>query len=342
MPLEIVRNDITKMQADAIVNTANPRPIVGGGVDRAIYQAAGAELLAARKEIGDIATGEAAITPAFKLSATYVIHTVGPVWQDGEHGERELLASCYTNSLQIAATNKCQSIAFPLISAGVFGCPAEIALATATQAIRDFLKEHDLRVYLVVFDRKSFRISSSLFEDVQSYLDETYVDERLTEEYRGDSRNRAREAQIFFDAKACMPEEDAASLECCKRATSRSLSELLDEIDDTFSEALLRLIDAKSKTDPEVYKKANIDRKLFSKIRNNPQYQPSKTTALAFAIALELNLDETRDFIGRAGFAISHSNKLDIIVEYFIKRGEYDIFLINDTLFSFQQPLLGC
>jgi hypothetical protein len=139
-----------------------------------------------------------------------------------------------------------------------------------------------------------------------------------------------------------MPEEDAASLECCKRATSRSLSELLDEIDDTFSEALLRLIDAKGKTDPEVYKKANIDRKLFSKIRNNPQYQPSKTTALAFAIALELNLDETRDFIGRAGFAISHSNKLDIIVEYFIKRGEYDIFLINDTLFSFQQPLLGC
>ena len=342
MPLEIVRNDITKMQVDAIVNTANPRPSVGGGVDRAIHQAAGAELLAARKEIGDIATGEAVITPAFKLSADYVIHTVGPVWQDGKPGERELLASCYIKSLQLAAAHKCQTIAFPLISAGVFGCPAEIALAMATQAIRDFLKEHDLMVYLVVFDRRSFRISSSLFEDVQSYLDETYVDERLTEEYRGDSRNRAREAQIFFDAKACMPEEDAASLECCKRATSRSLSELLDEIDDTFSEALLRLIDAKSKTDPEVYKKANIDRKLFSKIRNNPQYQPSKTTALAFAIALELNLDETRDFIGRAGFAISHSNKLDIIVEYFIKRGEYDIFLINDTLFSFQQPLLGC
>ena len=342
MPLEIVRNDITKMQVDAIVNTANSRPIVGGGVDRAIHQAAGAELLVARKKIGDISTGEAAITPAFKLSATYVIHTVGPVWQDGEHGERELLASCYNNSLQLAASNKCQSIAFPLISAGVFGCPPEIALATATQAIRDFLKEHDLMVYLVVFDRKSFKISSSLFEDVQSYLDETYVDERLTEEYRGDSRRRARGAHIFFGSKACMPEEDAAPLEYSDRATSRSLSDLLDEIDDTFSEALLRLIDAKGKTDPEVYKKANIDRKLFSKIRNNPQYQPSKTTALAFAIALELNLDETRDFIGRAGFAISHSNKLDIIVEYFIKRGEYDIFLINDTLFSFNQPLLGC
>jgi len=342
MPLEIVRNDITKMQVDAIVNTANPRPIVGGGVDRAIHQAAGAELLAARKEIGDIATGEAVITPAFKLSADYVIHTIGPVWQDGKHGERELLASCYIKSLQLAAAHKCQTIAFPLISAGVFGCPAEIALAMATQAIRDFLKEHDLMVYLVVFDRRSFRISSSLFEDVQSYLDENYVDERLAEEYRGDFRRRAREAQIFTDSKSCIPEEDAAPLEHCERAMSRSLSDLLDEIDDTFSEALLRLIDAKGKTDPEVYKKANIDRKLFSKIRNNPQYQPSKTTALAFAIALELNLDETRDFIGRAGFAISHSSKLDIIVEYFIKRGEYDIFLINDTLFSFNQPLLGC
>ena len=342
MPLEIVRNDITKMQVDAIVNTANPRPSVGGGVDRAIHQAAGAKLLAARKEIGDIATGEAAITPAFKLSADHVIHTVGPVWQDGEHGERELLASCYTKSLQLAVANKCQSIAFPLISAGVFGCPAEIALATATQAIRDFLREHDLTVYLVVFDRKSFRISSSLFEDVQTYLDENYVDERLAEEYRGDSRLRAREAQIFAGFKACMKDEDAAPLEYCDHAMSRSLSDLLDEIDDTFSEALLRLIDAKGKTDPEVYKKANIDRKLFSKIRNNPQYQPSKTTALAFAVALELNLDETRDFIGRAGFAISHSSKLDIIVEYFIKRGEYDIFLINDTLFSFKQPLLGC
>ena len=342
MPLEIVRNDITKMQVDAIVNTANPRPIVGGGVDRAIHQAAGAELLAARKEIGDIATGEAVITPAFKLSADYVIHTVGPVWQDGKPGERELLASCYIKSLQLAAAHKCQTIAFPLISAGVFGCPAEIALAMATQAIRDFLKEHDLMVYLVVFDRRSFRISSSLFEDVQSYLDENYVDERLAEEYRGDFRRRAREAQIFTDSKSCIPEDDAAPLEHCERAMSRSLSDLLDEIDDTFSEALLRLIDAKGKTDPEVYKKANIDRKLFSKIRNNPQYQPSKTTALAFAIALELNLDETRDFIGRAGFAISHSSKLDIIVEYFIKRGEYDIFLINDTLFSFNQPLLGC
>ena len=344
MPLEIVRNDITKMRVDAIVNTANPRPIVGGGVDRAIHKAAGAELLGARKKIGDIATGKAFITPAFDLSADYVIHTVGPVWQDGKHGERELLADCYTNSLRIAAENKCSSVAFPLISAGVFGCPAEIAIATATQAIRDFLLEHEMDVYLVVYDRKSFKISSSLFDDVQNYLDEMYVEELLDEEYRGDDRDRRRmalQAPVYLGDEAT-PSMDASLGQAPTPKKKRSLEDLLGEIDDTFSEALLRLINIKGKTDPEVYKRANIDRKLFSKIRNNPAYQPSKTTALAFAVSLELNLDETRDFIGRAGYAISHSNKLDIIVEYFIDREEYDIFTINETLFAFGQPLLGC
>ncbi len=343
MPLEIVRNDITKMSVDAIVNTANPRPIVGGGVDRAIHKAAGAQLLAARKKIGDIATGKAFITPAFDLPSEHVIHTVGPVWQDGKHGERELLNECYTNSLRLAAENKCSSIAFPLISAGVFDCPAEIAIATATLAIREFLVDHDLDVYLVVFDRKSFKISGSLFDDVQSYIDEMYVDEHLDEEYRDDFPRRGFGGHISLAEE--LREAKAMSAPMAKAPApgkARSLDDLLSEIDDTFSEALLRLIDAKGKTDPEVYKRANIDRKLFSKIRNNPAYQPSKTTALAFAVALELNLDETRDFIGRAGYAISHSNKLDIIVEYFIDRSEYDIFTINEMLFASGQPLLGC
>ncbi len=349
VPLEIVRNDITKMRVDAIVNTANPRPIVGGGVDRAIHKTAGAELLAARKVIGDIATGKAFITPAFELPADYVIHTVGPVWQNGKCGERELLTDCYTNSLRLAIEKKCSSIAFPLISAGVFGCPAEIAIATAIQAIRDFLVQHDIEVYLVVFDSKSFRISNSLFDDVQNYLDEMYVEEILDEEYRDDDRCRRRiphKAPAYLGDKAFVSEKSALASVGAASAPffgkKRSLEDLLDEVDDTFSESLLRLIDAKGKTDPEVYKRANIDRKLFSKIRNNPAYQPKKTTALAFAVALELNLDETRDFIGRAGYAISHSNKLDIIVEYFIDRKEYDIFTINETLFAFGQPLLGC
>ena len=340
MPLEIVRNDITKMQVDAIVNTANSRPIVGGGVDRAIHKVAGTELLDARKKIGDIATGKAAITSAFNLHARFVIHTVGPVWQGGEHRERELLSSCYTNSLQLAAENGCGSIAFPLISAGVFGCPSEVAIAVATQAIREFLTDHDMDVYLVVFDHKAFKISSSLFDDVQSFIDERYIEELLDEEYRGDYRDRRRN----FETAGQPPAEDAYIdiPMWMSKPKERSLEDLLNEVDDTFSEALLRLIDAKGKTDPEVYKKANVDRKLFSKIRNNPAYKPSKSTALAFAVALELNLDETKDFIGRAGYALSHSSKTDIIVEYFIQRSEFDIITINETLFAFEQPLLGC
>ena len=339
MPLEIVRNDITKMQVDAIVNTANSRPIVGGGVDRAIHKAAGEELLAARKEIGDIATGTAEITLAYGLHAKFVIHTVGPVWQDGKHGECELLASCYANSLQLAVDNGCISIAFPLISAGVFCCPSEIAIAVATQAIKDFLIEHDMDVYLVVFDQKAFKISGCLFEDVQSFIDERYIEECLEEEYRGDMRGRRANFEVLVHQQE---ETYFESNQLMSKPNERSLEDLLDEIDDTFSEALLRLIDIKGKTDPEVYKKANVDRKLFSKIRNNPAYKPSKATALAFAVALELNLDEARDFIGRAGYALSHSSKADIIVEYFIQREEYDIFTINETLFAFQQPLLGC
>ncbi len=346
MPFAIVRNDITKMQVDAIVNSANPRAIVGGGVDRAIHQAAGAELLAARKKIGNIATGTAAVTPAYRLHARYVIHTVGPVWQDGSHGERELLSRAYQNSLRLAAERDCSSIAFPLLSAGVFGCPSEIAIATAVQAIRDFLQEHDMDVYLVVFDRKSFKISDTLFDDVQSYLDERYVAELLEEEYRGDDRDHriaaCHEAAYLDAAEACVSE--AAPMFAAKDADAgaRSLEHLLDDIDDTFSETLLRLIDLKGKSDPEIYKRANVDRKHFSKIRNNPAYQPSKNTALTFAVALELDLDETRDFIGRAGYALSRSSKMDVIVEYFIERKEYDIFTINETLFAFQQPLLGC
>lgn len=347
MPLTIIRNDITKMQVDAIVNTANPRPVVGGGVDRAIHRAAGPELLAARQKIGDIATGAAFITPGYRLPSKSVIHTVGPVWRGGSYGERELLTACYENSLALAEAHDCHSVAFPLISAGIFGCPADIAIATAVQAIRDFLQQHeqDMDVYLVVFDKKSFQLSGSLFDDVKSYLDEHYVDVHLEQEYRGDDRRR-RLQELGPSAQSCDGGlmETPCMLPSKKRTAEKkwSLDDWLEAMDDTFSESLLRLIDAKGRTDPEVYKRANVDRKLFSKIRNNPDYQPSKRTALAFAVALELNLNETRDFIARAGYALSHSNKLDIIVEYFIVHQEYDIFTINETLFAFGQPLLGC
>lgn len=377
MPLEIVRNDITTMKVDVIVNSAHPTAGVGGGVDYAIHRAAGPELLKERMKIGDIATGTAFITPAFQLPAKYVVHTVGPIWQEGKKGQREQLANCYKNSLQLAVDNGCDSIAFPLISAGVFGCPAEIAIATAVQAIKEFLAEHEMQAYLVIFDRKAFKISSGLFDDVQNYLDENYVETLMDEEEAQRERRRRLMRDALVQAEEDIPMGGAAAqameaFTVCstafgppKRASKkspsakgkrvsestqaksaapkkpRSLSELLNEVDDTFSEALLRLIDAKGKADPDVYKRANLDRKHFSKIRNKPDYQPSKATALALSIALELNLDETRDFIGRAGYAISHSSKMDIIVEYFIEREEYDIFTINETLFAFGQPCLG-
>ena len=327
MPLEFVRNDIMKMQVDVIVNSANPRAIVGGGVDRAIHKAAGPELLIARQKIGNIDTGEAFITPGYNLLAQYVIHTVGPVWQDGKHGERELLASCYKNSLRLATDHKCSSIAFPLISAGIFGCPPEIAIATATGAIREYIDEHDLDVYMVMFDRESFKISNSLFNDVQNYIDEVYVDEHLAQErcnnYR---RRREREAALYKN----------------RVTDSRSLDEMLDDMTDTFSEALFKLIDAKGMTDPQVYKKANINRKHFSKIRTNQDYKPKKSTVFALAIALELNLAETRELLARAGYAFSHSNVSDVIIEYFIKLGKYDIDIINQVLFENGESTLGC
>lgn len=374
MPLEIVRNDITAMKVDVIVNSAHPTPEVGGGVDYAIHRAAGPELIAERRKIGDIATGTAFITPAFQLPAKYVVHTVGPIWQDGKTGQRKQLADCYTKSMELALENKCTSIAFPLISAGVFGCPAEIAIATAVQAVKEFLAEHEMQVYLVVFDRKAFKISSTLFDDVQDYLDKNYLEELFDEEIRIEEQRRRRSAlelpALGDEPPECggagmmesLPVEAApAPKRAAKRRPAakgksapdllqaksvaskkpRALSDLVEETDDTFSEALLRLIDAKGKKDPEIYKRANVDRKHFAKIRKNPNYQPSKATALALAIALELNLDETKDFIGRAGYAISHSNKTDIIVEYFIERKDYDIFTINETLFAFGQACLG-
>ena len=352
MPFKIIRNDIITMTVDAIVNTANPCPIIGGGVDYAIHHAAGHELLKARQEIGSISVGEAFITDAYKLPAKHVIHTVGPVWQGGSNHERDSLRKCYLSSLQLAFDNHCESIAFPLISAGIFGCPADIAIETAVQAISSFLMHKDMQVYLVIFDKNAFQISGHLFQDIQAFINEKYVQEKLDEEYRidGPDSSQRRRNDAIIQASAAEPMDlaeeryDVPLWLPVKKAKSkeRTLQDLIDESDATFSESLLHIIDSKGLKDPDVYKRANIDRKLFSKIRNNPQYQPRKETALAFAIALELNLDETKDFIGRAGFALTHSSKRDIIIEYFIEKKDYDIFTINETLFAFDQPLLGC
>ena len=335
MPLEIVRSDITKMRVDAIVNAANETLSGGGGVDGSIHRAAGPKLLAECRTLGGCRTGSAKITGAYRLPCRYVIHTVGPVWNGGGHGERELLASCYRASLALAEENGCETLAFPLISSGVFGYPKDQALRVAVDTIGEFLLHHDMTVYLVIFDRKAYQISSKLFADIAEYIDDHYVDAHT------DVRRESRRMESARANRAKASHESAAPLLMSAAMPAFGLNEMLAHLDAGFSETLLKLIDRSGKKDAEIYKRANVDRKLFSKIRNNPDYRPSKPTALAFAVALELNLDETRDLIARAGYALSASSKFDVIIEYFIGQKKYDIFEINEALFAFDQSLLG-
>ena len=522
MSFNIVRNDITKVSADAIVNTANPRPVYAGGTDAAIYAAAGAEvLLAERQKIGDIAVGHAAVTSAYALNAKYIIHTVGPEWIDGMHGEREAVRSCYENSLRLAKELGCESIAFPLIATGVYGFPKDEALKIAVSVFSKFLSGEDMEITLVVFDKESFVLSDKVFSGVDEYIDDNYVDNTLDAEYSADlsrtedicledmackapseadfsgsesspkgglrnlfgrlgklgrknenvsmreSAPKSKAADVFSDevAEECAeepcpiadlddvaaesdaedkvaaadeyketetllnPDDDSTAKNVGRQAApsagnfgmampeamasasmrialssmdmaptfrepvcgnasarmaptlsdpaygnsdvqmapsfsesvrdkaaaqmlgssvaekkaekKRSLDDLMANVSETWQESLFRLIDEKGYTDTEVYKRANVDRKLFSKIRSNVDYQPRKITAVAFALALNLNLDETKDLIGRAGYALSPSSRFDLIIEYFIENEVYDTYTINLALFEHDQPLIG-
>lgn len=327
MPLEIVRNDITKMAVDAIVNAANESLMGGGGVDGCIHRAAGPMLLEECKTLGGCKTGKAKITNGYNLPAKYVIHTVGPVYNDGNHGEKALLESCYRESLSLAKNHNCETVAFPLISSGVYGYPKDKALRVAIDIISDFLLKNDMLVYIVIFDKTAYKISEKLFADVAEYIDDNYVDAHT--DYRCESRR----------IQASMPYIASSSDYDC--ITVEDINIMLNKLDESFSQMLLRKIDEKGISDAECYKKANIDRKLFSKIRSDVHYKPSKTTAIAFAISLELSLEETEDMLKKAGFALSHSNKFDLIIKYFIEHGNYNIFEINEVLFAFDQKLLG-
>lgn len=333
MPFEIIRNDITKVKVDAIVNAANPSLLGGGGVDGAIHKAAGPELLKACRLLNGCNTGDAKITKGYNLPAKYIIHTVGPIWHGGKYNEENDLKSCYTTSLYIAKEHNLNSIAFPLISAGVYGYPRDKALKVATDVIEEFLLNNEMNILLVIYDNETFVISEKLYSSINQYIDDRYVEDNL--DFRNSRYESSRIQSNFISAINYSYEE----LE--NKKSIRSLDDLVDNIDDTFSQMLLRLIDQKGMTDVETYKKANIDRKLFSKIKNNVNYNPSKSTALAFAIALRLNLDETKDLLLRAGYAISHSSKFDIIIEYFIESGNYNMFEINQSLFIFEEKLLG-
>ncbi len=338
MPLKIIRNDITTLEVDAIVNAANESLLGGGGVDGCIHRAAGPQLLAECRTLNGCRTGSAKITGAYNLPCRHVIHTVGPIWRGGSYNEKELLTSCYRTSLQLAKEAACETVAFPLISAGVYRYPKDQALRVAVDTITEFLAENDMTVYIVIFDKKSFKISEKLFDDIMQFIDDNYVDEQ--ELLYPESR---RIEPYDFAERVCEPCAIADTV--CEDSVSdfydKSLESAIQNIDESFSQMLLRKIDEKGMTDAECYKKANVDRKLFSKIRNDIMYKPSKPTVLAFAIALQLSLEETRDMLMKAGFALSHSSKFDIIIEYFISNGKYDIFEINEALFAFDQSLLG-
>lgn len=373
MALQIIRNNIINVEADAIVNTANPAVGVGRGVDYSIYEAAGWDrLLEAREKIGEMAPGEAAWTPAFDLHAKYIIHTVGPAWRGGGFGERETVARCYSNSLELAAALSCESIAFPLIATGTYGFPKDEALRIAMAEISRFLLANEMEVLLIVYDKESFEVSGKLFSDIKSFIGDSEA--RYDALYRSYSpidatgpgipgssaqRNAGRNLEKSSGSRGFLDRflkrdraekqeaeeytlmEDAPSYAPAFPAEEKSLDERLKHLDKTFQQYLFMLIDRRGLTDPEVYKKANIDRKHFSKIRSNVDYTPSKKTALALAIALELSLDETRDLLSRAGLALSPSMISDRIIEYCIETSNYDIYEINCILFKYDQPTLG-
>ena len=325
MPFKIIRDDITRVKADVIVNTANPMPVYGRGTDEAIYSAAGREeLLEVRKKIGEMSPGEAAVSEAFALPAKYIIHTCGPEWIDGEHQEKDILRSCYRKSLYLARQLGCQSIAFPLISTGSYGFPRSLGPEIALDEIRTFLKKEEMDVILVVYDKQSFALSKSLTDRVESYIDDLYVQEHMPVYAAGGFTNKRKKSSL--PGNLYRPEEEPA--------------DFVEQTQETFQEKLLRMIDERGLTDVEVYKRANIDRKLFSKIRCNPEYHPRKETVLALAAALHLNLDETRDLLQRAGKALSPADKADVIVQFCIENEVYDIYEINALLFMYDQPLL--
>ena len=350
MPLLLVRNDITKMTVDAIVNAANPSLLGGGGVDGAIHRAAGPELLAECRTLGGCRTGEAKITGAYRLHAQYVIHTVGPIWYGGKYGEEHLLRSCYRHSLELAVDRGCETVAFPLISSGVYGYPKADAFRVATEAIEAFLQVHDLTVYLVLFDRAAYLLGDR-FSDVQSFIDDAYAQAEAERPRNQASYRWEREPRALLEEDACAfgnvtaPKPAAAPRKKAKEASAPvkapDRQELLRQLDEGFSRTLLKLIDEKGMTDVQCYKRANIDRKLFSKIRSDPDYRPSKTTAIALALALELSLPETQALLGRAGYTLSHSFLFDIIVEACIRKGVFNVLTVNELLFAYDQPLLG-
>lgn len=373
MPFQIVRNDITKMHVDAIVNTANPMPGYGPGIDTAVYEAAGADkLLARRKEIGMIDRGCSVITEGYDLPAKYIIHTVGTGWRGGGQGEEAVIRKCYRSVFDLAVENAVDSLAIPLLASGSYGFPKDLALRIALSEIEAFMTDHDLKLFLVVFDEKSFSLSSELFGDIDSYINDNYVEEKKKEEYPEDFESGNGRAFVSLSAnmagssfhgfgkqrskavserktekragerlKRSSEEAMYGTSVCAAQMEKRSLEDVVKSLDKTFMEMVFTFADEKGMTDVEVQKRANLDRKAFSKLKCGTTKNPSKATALAFAIALKLSLDDTKDLLSRAGFALSPCSKQDVIVRYFIEHEAYDIYEVNVALFEHGEQTLG-
>lgn len=362
MPFEIVRNDIVKMEVDAIVNTANPKPVVGTGVDTAIHKAAGPELLKAREAVGELKVCEAVATPAFDLSAKYVIHVVGPAWVDENPVEEEMLARSYRAALDAAAKQKCKSIAFPLLSTGNYGFPKKLSMRIALDVFSKFLMEHEMQIYLTVFGEEAFKLSNTLFRSVQAYIDENYVASKFEEEYGVDEaayhvgssnlsprmkarRKEQREYAAEYMAEAV--EEDAAlpgaptPVKPALSAGKESLADMMDKMDATFSDTLMALIESSGEKPSTIYRKACVSKQVFSKINSNSNYQPSKATAIGFCLALELDLEETQELLARAGFTLSKSSLFDVIIMYCIENKIYNVVLVDNMLFEYDLTQIG-
>ncbi len=374
MPFKIVRNDLTKMQVDAIFNTANPKPKYSSGTDTAVYKAAGEEeLLAERKKIGYMNEGEVAITLGFKLPAKYIIHAVSPRYIDGNSGEENKLRDCYKKSLTLAIQYECKSIAFPLIATGSFGYPKEEGMRIALDEINAFLMKQDMLVYLVVFDTAATKLGLNLYPDLEAYIDHNYVCDKREEEYGDRYFGSIRSDEPGYDAyrreRADMEERLKRSprdmqigapiemLSECSMAPSApcapagkafdefdddyydfleenesALKERMEHMSDTFQEYLMYLISTKKLTNAEVYKKAIVTKQLFSKIKLNPDYHPDKATAMRLCVGARLNLDETKDLLARAGYALSPCDKRDIIFSFFIEHEVFDMIEIDIAL----------
>lgn len=389
MPFSIVRNDIARVHADVLVNAANTHLAEGGGVCGALFAAAGREQMrAACDAIGGCPTGSAVGTPAFNLPARWCVHAVGPIWRGGGHSEEAALRSCYQSMFARVVELGARSVAYPLISAGIYGYPAEAALAVAREETRAFLAKHDdIEVTLVVFDRSAVRLGSALEQEIREYIDDEYVAQSPHARRRGAELEREMRwaAGAEMPAAAAEPGLGAADAESpsCDVLSSAftfaadvaeepapdgvashaytaaamvpaagapagtagaapvELDDLLEHLDAGFSETLLALIDQRGLADAEVYHRANLSRQLFSKIRSNPAYRPTKPTAVALAMALELDVPATQDLLSRAGLTLSRTSKFDVIVRFFLERGIYDIYQLNEALFAYDQPLVG-